>query len=657
MAASMQRFSLVLLLLAALLLAPLQASAAGVEDPTRLLVTYAAAVDGAAEAAALPGARLVHDPGAPSGVHVLELPGRTAAAAAARTLASRPDVVAVEPDRELVAAGRIDRVLDIDVATEVVAAATTASDPTAPADRAGPVLAPTSSWGVENTGQRVAGRTGRAGVDVGATLVWPRTTGREVVVAVIDSGVDTSHPLLRDRMWVNPGERRDGRDTDGNGFVDDVHGWNFVDGDAQVFKDPAVDFHGTHVAAIIAAAAHAPTGFRSTAPDARIMALRFIDGEAGRASDAIAALRYAQANGAHVVNASWSAEGPSAALRQALSEMTIPVVVAAGNEGERPGAPVQYPAAHGLPNVISVAAVDHTGELAPFSSRDRGVVDVAAPGAAILSAYPGGRMALSSGTSQAAPHVSGLVALALQRHPGTDPVLLAQLVRDGARPFAGAAETRAGGIARAPAVLDRLGTRVPACPSIDRVPFADVTPGGAHHDAVACMLARGVTRGTSATTYGAADGLTRAQIASLVANTLEPTGALPAAPDHGRFSDIDDNLHRDNIERLGALGIVRGADGQRYEPGRIVTRAEFAAVVVRAAEWLAEGEVRAAGAPFDDTAGHPELDGIAKAAGLVIVTGRSPGIFDPDVPLRRDQAASMLTRLLDRLVQQGLLTP
>lgn len=126
-------------------------------------------------------------------------------------------------------------------------------------------------------------------------------------------------------------------------------------------------------------------------------------------------------------------------------------------------------------------------------------------------------------------------------------------------------------------------------------------------------------------------------------------------PARGRFSDLDTNGHRDNIERLAAIGIVQGATSTTYGPGRPVSRAEFAAIVVRAAEWLADGEVRATGPGFTDTRGHPSAAMIDKAAGLRIVTGRSPGVFDPNAPLRRDQAASMTTRLLDRLVQQGLL--
>ena len=618
--------------------------------PVRLLVTFTDPVDANELDRSLSTASLVDAPAAPSRVQLLEL-GHPAEVERVRgLLAVRGDVAAVEPDRDLEAAGRIERVLDV-VVPDTVHSATDG-------ELTLQQVAPTSagSWGVRNLGRSVGGTAGLAGIDVGAPTAWSRSTGRDVVVAVIDSGVDIDHPLLRDRIWRNPGERLSGRDDDGNGYVDDLHGWNFVDGNNRVFVSEQLDAHGTHVAGIIAATAHAPSGFESVAPQARIMPLRFIAGHSGRTSDAIAALRYAEANGADVVNASWAADTGSPALRTVLAEMTIPVVLSAGNEGQQPGAPVGYPAAYGLANMVSVAALDADGSMARFSSRCADTVDVAAPGSRILSTYPGARLAEASGTSQAAPHVAGVLALALQRHPDADPVALARVVRDTVRPLAGATDTRAGGIARAPALLDALGTAIPACNGVGDLPFVDVGRDNVHHDAVACMLTRGVTRGTSATTYGAGADLSREQIATLVANALAPTGRLPAPPARDRYRDTAGSVHRDNIETLAAVGIV-AVPGPRYEPTRTVTRAEFAAIVARAAEWLAGAEVRARGPAFDDIAGHPDAAGIEVAAGLRVISGRRPGVFSPEAPLRRDQAATMVTQLLDRLVQHGLLDP
>lgn len=630
----------------ALVAVAVPAPSAAHEDagPVRLLVTYAAPVDGDAEGLELAAASVVGDVGQASTVQVLEFDRARDARDAARGLSGRPDVVAVEPDQPLYPDGKVERVLDTVVRSGEVEAS------------GDPHLDAASSWGIRNEGHLVGGIRGHAGIDVGAEELRSRTTGRGIVVAVIDTGVDVHHPLLRDRIWRNPAESKDGRDTDGNGYVDDLHGWDFVNHRPNVFASADLDAHGTHVAGIVSGAAHPDSGFVSAAPDATIMPLKVIEGSEGRVSDAISAIRYAEANGADVINASWGGPDPSTALRTALAETRIPVVVAAGNLGTSPGSPPSYPAAYGLPNVISVAAIDAAGAMPSFSSRSRDVIDVVAPGHHVLSTWPSSRLAVASGTSSAAPHVAGLVALALQRHPEQGPVELSAAVRNSVRPLGAADPTRSGGLARGPGLLDHLGTEVPACGSLPSVPFVDVTPGGAHHDAVACMLELGVTQGTTSTTYGSERGLTRAQIATMLVGALAGSERLPPVPATGRFDDVAaTNVHRDNIERLASVDIVRGSTATRYEPDRTVTRAEFAATVARAAEWVAQGEVRAEGPTFDDTAGHADLDGIRKASGLRIVTGRSAGVFDPDVPLRRDQAASMVTRLLDRLVQQGLI--
>lgn len=244
-----------------------------------------------------------------------------------------------------------------------------------------------------------------------------------MVVAVVDSGVDWRHPLLNGRMWVNPGESQDGRDRDGNGYVDDIVGWNFLDDSPYVFVDPQEDEHGTHVAGIIAGERHRESGFVGVAPGARIMSLKVVGEHQGRLTSTdsmvIAALRYAQDNGADVINMSMGTPQGSVAVRTAVAELGIPLVAAAGNFGEERGSPVGYPAAFELPNLVAVAALDHRGMMAYFSSRDRRTVDVAAPGVFIPSTVPAelGYLAIHDGTSMAAPHVAGVLALALERHP------------------------------------------------------------------------------------------------------------------------------------------------------------------------------------------------------------------------------------------------
>ena len=613
------------------------AAPSGEIDASRLLVTYEQPVGTQAAVASLQDSGIVPldsdvELAAPasvspatSAVQVFDFGDADTAAAAASSLADQPGVVSVEPDVLI-----------------------------RPAHHTGSVMP--SSWWLQNDGAEKDGVEGRRGADIGAPHAWHEATGDGIVVAVIDTGVDISHPALRDRLWVNPGERRDGTDTDGNGFVDDLHGWNFAQDNGQLFVSAVADAHGTHVAGVIVGAPHEASGSAGAAPDARVMVLRFIDGDAGRTSDAIAAIRYAVMNGADVINASWGSAQPSNALRTVLQEIDLPVVVSAGNAGVAIEDEPIYPAAWDIDNVISVAATEHTGALAPFSTYSRDRVTVAAPGVRIAGPYPGGRYALASGTSQAAPLVSAILAMALERHPGLMGAELADAVRATVRPLSAAAETRSGGLARAPALLDHLGTRFPACSSGGEVAFSDVRAGSVHHDAVACMVAFEVTRGVTSTRYGSELGLTRAQVTTMVARALDRAARSPAVPEVARFTDVaEDSTHRDAIEALGAAGIVHGTSATTFSPSRTVTRAELAGVVARAAEYAAEGEVRAATASFVDLAGIDDTEAIDKAAWLRIVLGQPDGRFEPDEPVRRDQAASMVSRLLDRWVQQGIL--
>ncbi|MFA9429682.1 S8 family serine peptidase [Egicoccus sp. AB-alg2] len=627
-----------LAVVAGLLAGPAPANAAEPDAGVRLLVTYAAPVEAEAAAAALATVDAAAATDESSRVQVLTFADEPSARAAAAELRARPDVVAVERDGVLRLAA--------------------ADDHAAPAVR---TAANTSEvgWALRNTGQIIAGTPGTPGVDIGARLAWPHARGRQVVVAVVDTGVDVTHPLLQPRLWRNPDERADGRDTDGNGYVDDVHGWNFTASGpgTQLFRSATADAHGTHVAGIIAAAADPTTGFSGAAPRASVMVLKFMEGGSGLVSDAVRAIQYASANGADVINASFTIEAPAPeALRTALVESGLPVVAAAGNTSTSLEELPTYPAAWRLPNVVSVAAVTHTGQLARFSARSRERVDVAAPGANIVSTAPGGGLAAMSGTSQATAYATGVLALALEHHGDRSADELARALRDSVRPLRGAAETRAGGIVRAPVLLDRLGTPVSACPPLPRLRFRDVPRGSAHHDAVACLVARDVVLGRTSTHYAASAGLSRAQTATLFARLLREGSQPLPVPDDQRFRDVAaDDPHRLNIEAMAAAGLLPGRSSTRFDPKATVTRAEFAAVAARTAERLAQAPVRSTVPAFPDTAGHRDESLLRKAATLGVVAGRPDGSFQPNRPVRRDQAASMLVRLVDRTVQQGTL--
>ena len=263
---------------------------------------------------------------------------------------------------------------------------------------------------------------------VNAPEAWAQGyTGQGVVVAVVDTGVDYNHSDLSGNIWVNSGEIPDnGIDDDGNGFVDDVRGWDFVDGD----NDPMdLDAHGTHVAGTIAAENNG-FGVTGVAYNATIMPVRVIDKEGGTSSDVAAGIRYAVDNGANVINLSLGGNFTSTEEEDAIryaSDSGVVVVMAAGNEGD--SQPV-YPARYATDWGIAVGAVDSNKTLADFSNRAGATpLDyVVAPGVDILSTTPNNSYQSFDGTSMAAPHVSGVAALILSANPNLTPAEVESLL-------------------------------------------------------------------------------------------------------------------------------------------------------------------------------------------------------------------------------------
>ena len=249
------------------------------------------------------------------------------------------------------------------------------------------------------------------GPDIGATQAWNVTTGNPAtIVAVIDTGVDLNHPDLASKIWTNP-------DPNQGGYIGDIHGWNFLNGTPNVMD---TNGHGSHVAGIIAAASNNGVGVSGVDWNAQIMPLKTIDGSGdGTVDAAVAAVYYAVQHGARVINASWDGPDYDPALNNAIAyadSQGVVFVAAAGNESADNDLTPTYPASYPEPNLISVAAVDQSGNLANFSNYGPTTVGLAAPGVNILSTVPGG-YAFYSGTSMAAPFVSGAVALLVGLHP------------------------------------------------------------------------------------------------------------------------------------------------------------------------------------------------------------------------------------------------
>ncbi|MGF1451993.1 MAG: S8 family serine peptidase, partial [Opitutales bacterium] len=299
-------------------------------------------------------------------------------------------------------------------------------------------------WGLANAGQT----GGETDFDIDAPEAWNVSRGsREVIVGVIDTGIDYTHPDLAPNMWVNAGETgvdvlgqdrsRNGADDDGNGFVDDVYGYDFVNNDPDPLDE---HYHGTHVAGTIGAAGDNGEGVVGVNHEVRLIALKIFH-TGGRSdvtafqSDVAESITYATLAGAKVTNNSYGGGSTSQLIEDAIAdagEAGSLFVVAAGNANRDLNSNDYWPAKYRLPNVITVAANDHEGNLASFSNFGSNFVDIGAPGVSIYStvptqSYPDPYGTLS-GTSMACPHTAGAAALLFAADPSLSAAEVRQLI-------------------------------------------------------------------------------------------------------------------------------------------------------------------------------------------------------------------------------------
>lgn len=259
--------------------------------------------------------------------------------------------------------------------------------------------------------------TAVADVDINVEQAWELYNGgtREVVVAMIDTGIDYAHEDLVDAIWINEDEiPGNGLDDDGNGYIDDIYGWNFYGGNNRVYTG-SDDDHGTHGAGTIAATSNNNVGIAGivNSDNVKIMSLKALGGRNGSGSTAsiIQAIRYAETNGAVICNLSLGSSADDKALYRAIAESSMLFVVAAGNDSADTDTAPCYPASYDLANIISVANLNYDGTLHYSSNYGAKSVDLAAPGTYILSTTPDDGYSYMTGTSMAAPMVTAAAAM------------------------------------------------------------------------------------------------------------------------------------------------------------------------------------------------------------------------------------------------------
>jgi uncharacterized repeat protein (TIGR01451 family) len=291
-------------------------------------------------------------------------------------------------------------------------------------------------WGLKNTGQTISGSPGTAGADISAEAAWSVTTGSaSIVIGVIDTGVDYTHPDLAANIWNNPGGKGNVLCAAG------THGFNAITRTCNPMDD---HYHGTHVSGTIGAAGNNALGVTGVNWTTSIMGLKFLDSSGyGTTANAIAAIDFAvqaKLDGVNVriLSNSWGGGEFSKALLDEINkanENDILFVAAAGNSSSNTDTYPQYPSSYNTANMISVAATDNRDALAYFSNYGLTSVHLGAPGLNVLSCYPGGSYTTLSGTSMAAPHVAGVAGLVLAKTPALTTAQVKSAILDNTDPI------------------------------------------------------------------------------------------------------------------------------------------------------------------------------------------------------------------------------
>lgn len=513
-------------------------------------------------------------------------------------------------------------------------------------------------WGLENTGQE--GGTPDADIDIlGA---WPASEGESTVIAVIDSGIDLDHPDLVDRLWTNGGEiPANSLDDDGNGYIDDVVGWDMVDRDSE---PEGVHPHGTAVAGVAVASING-VGVAGVAPGASVMALRACGTTQCSWSDVGEAIGYATDNGADIINLSLGGFGYSQTLSAAVAYANaagVVVVAAAGNSGADNDVTPYYPASFDYPNIVSVAATDRTDSLASFptggSHWGRTSVDLAAPGSDILTTAIDGWSSWY-GTSFAAPMVAGVSALILDLVPAATPPEIRQILIDSVDvlPVLDGLMVSGGRLNAASAAAMSVNVApvasAAATPEIGWVPAAVQVDGSDSYDPDGSIVSwdwsSGETAGTGEATTLNLGTVGVHEISLTVTDNRGATDTDNSTVYLGTdFLDTRMSIFRTDIAWMSAIGVTRGCNppvNDLFCPDGDVTRGQMAAFINRQLDLAPTSEDF-----FVDDANSVFEDDINRLAAAGITRGCNPPTNDqfcPSQRLTRAQLAAFLSRAFD----------
>ncbi len=285
-------------------------------------------------------------------------------------------------------------------------------------------------WGLKNNGQFINNTEGIKGIDINILDAWNITTGNsEVLVGILDTGIQISMPNISESVFVNSDELQNGLDDDGNGYVDDINGWDFFNNDSSVYDDYLHDHHGTYIASIISSSHDSPIA--GIAPDVKIVPLKFMSGSSGDIKDAIKAIEYAHSLGVKIINCSWDSTNYNSELEDVMKKYhDILFICSAGKYKNDLSKVPAYPACFQLENVLCVTAVDNQGKIYDYAGYGKDA-DVASPGWSILGMYPDSDYIFSDGSSVAAAYVTGIAALIKSVNFNLTSIEIASILKEG----------------------------------------------------------------------------------------------------------------------------------------------------------------------------------------------------------------------------------